>query len=322
MNAAPLVVAVDPRAAREAAQWLVRLQAGTPSRRDQEAYQAWRASDPAHELASQRAEMVCHALGMVPPSVAMRILDRPLRTDRRAAVKALAVLIATAPLAWGGYRTVPWQEWSAGARTGRGEIRRMTLDDGTLLVLDTDTSADILFDGATRLVHLHAGEICIETAPDSVHPARPFVVRSAHGRVRAIGTRFTVRSGERTQVGVTQGAVEIQPGRARQPACVIRAGYQGSFDDDAISAPVPLPPFADAWSKGVLVADNTPLRAVLDQLGRYRHGLIRCHPSLVALPVTGTYQLKDPERILQLLQDTLPLRIHQRTRYWTSIEPA
>nr|WP_315257031.1 FecR family protein [uncultured Duganella sp.] len=320
-GAEPLA-AVDPRAAREAAQWLVRLQAGTPSRRDQQAYEAWRASDPAHEIASQRAEMVCRSLGMLPPSAAMRILDRPSRADRRVVVKTLAVLIAGAPLAWVAYRTVPWQEWGASTRTGRGEIRYMTLDDGTQVVLDTDTAIDVVFDGEIRLVRLHAGKIHIDTARDQASLTRPFVVHSAHGGVRALGTRFTVRAGERTQVDVTEGAVEIRPSRARHMASVIQAGYQGSFNDAGALTPVPLPPFADAWSKGVLVADNTPLRAVLDEVGRYRYGVIRCHPSLASMAVSGTYQLKDPERILLLLQNTLPVQIRQRTRLWTSVEPA
>lgn len=106
---------VDARAAREAAQWLIRLnghndqhgqhgqhdqqqrrsgqqqrrgrQAGRPGDEDQQAarpdsatvqaWQAWRAADPVHEAAWQRAELVLHTLGMVPPAIAAPVLGRP-----------------------------------------------------------------------------------------------------------------------------------------------------------------------------------------------------------------------------------------------------
>ena len=106
---------VDPRAAREAAQWLTRLHGVGPGIDDRAAWQewqTWRAADPAHELAWQRAELVMHTLGMVPPAIGTPVLGRP-QHGRRASTRVLAALILAAPAALAGYataRAAPWQD--------------------------------------------------------------------------------------------------------------------------------------------------------------------------------------------------------------------
>lgn len=203
----------------------------------------------------------------------------------------------------------------------------MNLPDGTQLVLNTDTAIDVRFDGAARLVALHAGEIHVATAHDGAVPARPFLVRSSNGVVRALGTHFSVRQGgsvlaPRTRVSVSEGAVEIRPSQAPDALRRVNAGQQGSFDERAVSALTPLVPYADAWLRGVLIAERTPLGEVLAQVARYRYGVLRCDPVLAALPVDGIFQLHDPENILLLLQRALPIRLARRTRYWISVEAA
>ena len=317
--------AVDPRAARAAAQWLVRLHAGALSPDEQQAFQSWRASDPAHAAAWQRAELVCGTLASVPPALRQTADAAPQSPQRRAVLYGLAGLIAAGPVLWLASQSAPWQAWRAAIRTAKGEIRHMTLPDGTQLVLNTDTAIDVRFDGAARLVDLHAGEIHVATAHDAAVPARPFLVRSSNGAVRALGTHFSVRHlgnmlAPRTQVSVSEGAVEIQPGEARDALRRIDAGRQGSFDDRAVSALTPLAPHADAWLRGVLIAERMPLGELLEQVARYRYGVLRCDPALTALPVDGIFQLSDPDNILLLLQRSLPIRLAYRTRYWIIVE--
>ncbi|MDQ7970048.1 MAG: FecR domain-containing protein [Oxalicibacterium faecigallinarum] len=320
------ITSIDPRAAREAAQWLMRLHSGKHSEADQEACEAWRKSDPAHELAWQRAEMVSKTLGMVPASVGMPVLDRPALLERRATIKTLAMLIAASPIVWATYRAAPWHEWAAGVKTAKGEIRHMTLGDGSKIVLNTDTAIDIAFDEHTRLIKLHSGEIHIETAVDPAHLPRPFVVQSENGRVRAIGTRFTVRHDaalleSRTHVAVTQGKVEIRA-LNNYTAYLLDAGQKTDFDDDRVAPFTRLKTGTDGWINGVLIANDMPLGEVVTQLGRYRSGILRCHPSIENMRITGAFQLKDTDSILALLQKSLPIKIQKRTRFWVSLEPA
>jgi len=203
----------------------------------------------------------------------------------------------------------------------------MTLPDGTQLALNTDTAIDVQFDGAARQVVLHAGELHVSTAHDGAVPARPFLVRTGNGAVRALGTHFSVRQrgsvlAPRTEVSVSEGAVEIAPSQAPDALRRVDAGQQGSFDDVAVSPLTPLCPHADAWLRGVLIAERMPLGEVLEQVARYRYGVLRCDPALAAMPVDGIFQLHDPENILLLLQHSLPIRLARRTRYWISVEAA
>ena len=82
------------------------------------------------------------------------------------------------------------------------------------------------------------------------------------------------------------------------------------------------PAGGEAWLQGVLVARRTPLGEVLAQLARYRIGVVRCDPAVARLPVDGIFQLNDTDRILALLQVSLPIRVSLRTPYWVSVGPA
>lgn len=312
---------VNPGAARVAAQWLVRLRDGGLSAAEQQAFDAWRTSHPDHLEAWRRAELVCQAMAIVPPALQHQ-------GERRRAVKHLAMLIAcTAPPLWLASQSAAWQSWRAGVSTATGEIRQVLLPDGTQLALNTSTAIDVAFDDATRLIVLHAGEIHLASAPDPARVARPLVVRCDNGSVRAIGTRFSVCEegglfSPRTQVCVTQGAVEIVPSRAPQAARIVSSGWQTRFDADSVAGAAAAPASSEAWLQGVLVAERMPLGEVVAQLSRYRSGVVRCDPAVAQLPVDGIFQLNDTDRIFALLQLSLPIRVLSRTRYLISVQPA
>ena len=314
--------AIDARAARAAAHWMMRLQGGELDAAAQQALAGWRAAHPDHETAWQRAEQVCRTFGTLPPPLAMPVLDRPAGAARRAALKTLALLIVAGPAGWATLKVAPWQAWTAELRTATGEIRHLALPDGSTLSLNTASAADLGFSDALRLVQLRAGELHVATSPDPL--GRPFIVRTSNGSIRALGTRFTVRQddslfGARTRVAVEQDAVEVRPAEGRPR--IVQAGWQASFDASAAGVPQPLAPRADAWLKGLLYADDTPLADVLAQLARYRHGVVRCDPAVARLRVSGVYQLHDTDRQLSLLQASLPIRVRRHSRFWISVEP-
>jgi transmembrane sensor len=72
----------------------------------------------------------------------------------------------------------------------------------------------------------------------------------------------------------------------------------------------------------VLSVQQMPLGEFVDELSRYRPGLLRCAPAVAGLKVSGTYQLADTDQILLLIARNLPVRIDYRTRYWVSIDAA
>ena len=321
-----MTVAVDKAVALQAAQWFVLLQSGETTAADRTRWTHWRAADPAHEAAWQRAEQVSGKFGRLPGALSMPVLSRTVRSDRRAAVKALAVLLTAAPAGWLAWRASPAREWLADHRTATGERRELRLADGTRIQLNTATAIDVAYGTTQRLVRLHAGEILIETAPDAVpssDPAyRPFIVETAQGRLRALGTRFVVRQhegGDRSQLTVLDGAVEVRPDDARSLRAVVRAGEQAMFSAKAIGEITAAEPDADDWSRGVLRARNMRLHDFLAELGRYRPGVLRCDPAVADLRVSGVFQLRDTGPVLDSLPQALPVDVLFRTRYWVTV---
>jgi transmembrane sensor len=323
--------AIDKDVALQAAQWFFLMQSGEATPAERTHWTRWREADPSHEAAWQRAERVSRKFGMLPGGLAMPALGRTARTaraDRRTAVKALAVLLTAAPASWLAWRASPAREWLADHRTATGERREVRLPDGTRIQLNTATAVDVAYDNALRLVRLRAGEILVDTAPDSVASAdpayRPFVVETAQGRLRALGTRFVVRQYEdrRSHVAVLEGAVEVRPDDARGSAVaplVLRAGEQAGFSASAVDEVVPVGAEADDWSRGVLRAKNMRLHDFLAELGRYRPGVLRCDPAVAGLRVSGVFQLNDTGPVLDSLPQALPVDVLFRTRYWVTV---
>ncbi|WP_027014583.1 FecR domain-containing protein [Comamonas composti] len=329
---------IDPRAAREAAQWLVRLQTETPDAAQQQALCCWRAADPRHEAAWQRAEQVLQQLGhgsasnttarsnapaMVPGplgpagATALRLSGQAGRAQRRAAARMLALAIVAGPAAVVAWRQAPWQDWTADVRTATGEQRELTLPDGGRLRLDTASAVDIAYSADSRRIVLHSGALWVQTAPDAA--GRPFQVQTPQGSALALGTRFTVRTAEqRTQVAVSQGAVELRPAHGGRPVR-IAAGEQASTTVDEVGAIAGREPLAEGWTEGVLYADKMPLGQFTAELARYRRGLLRCDPAVAHLPVSGAFQLADTDAALTALAASLPVRVDMRTRWWVTL---
>jgi len=322
---------LQARVLDEAAEWLMRLHDSGATDADRAACERWRQADPQHALAWERAERLLGKLGGLPAALAMPALDRPRshRAQRRATVARLAALLAVAPagwLAWQAWYVADQRGWGADLRTATGERRTEHLADGSRLLLDTASAVDIRFDGALRLLTLRQGAISIETAADTATPHRPFVVDTAHGRLRALGTRFTVRQeggradGGPVRLAVTEGAVEVTLRGAASPALVVQAGQQTVLRAGEVTSPQPLQPEATAWTHGMLMADAMPLAAFCAELSRYRPGLLQCAPEVRALRVSGSFPLGDTDRTLTMLASTYPVDVQTRMRgYWITV---
>lgn len=310
-------VPVDRKIADRAALWLARLGADDVSAQDIRDCADWRAQDAEHERAWQRAVRVGARLGLIPAHIGKPVL---LRSDasRRAALKALMLLIVAPPIGWLALEATPWRTWNAELRTATGERRELVLADGTHLHLNTASAVDLRFDTAQRLLILRDGEILVDTASD---PARPFRVQTEHGTLHALGTRFTVRrEPAHTRLAVFEGRVEIRPGDAADIQ-VLEPGEQTVFSATGIASRAEADDASLGWTRGVLHARRMPLVDFLAELSRYREGVLRCDPAVARLPVSGLFSLDDTDIVLRNLAEALPIRIRRRSAWWTVVEP-
>ncbi|KAF1045320.1 MAG: Protein FecR [Herbaspirillum frisingense] len=326
----PISASATPprRIVEEAARWLVKVHEGAMSDQDRQALQAWRAQDGEHERVWQAADSLARAMGSVPPQLGMAALEGARRKQRRIMIKTLAVLLATLPGGWLAWR-YGGADWVAAQRadyrTGTGQTRAIVLEDGSRVVLNTNSALDVAYTDRRRMLLLREGEIMVQTGKDPA--GRDFFVHTSHGAIRALGTRFLVRreaGGDSSSVAVLEHAVEVRPLLAAPatPAIRVDAGRRLRFRADGADALQAVPRGAGAWVDGMLVADKMRLEDFLAELARYRSGVIHCLPEVADLRVSGVFRTDDTGQALATLQETLPIAARLRTRYWVTVMAA
>ncbi|HBR98536.1 MAG TPA: hypothetical protein DD979_14350, partial [Gammaproteobacteria bacterium] len=184
------------QAIREASAWLVELNSGEATEGDQQRWQQWYQHSPENQAAWDKIEQFRHQLQGAPAAAVHRAVDGADRVllQRRALLKSLLALAIIPPAAYTGYRHSPWY---ADYQTAHGELAAHTLTDGTELMLNTHTAVDIRYASDQRTLFLRHGEILVTTAKPAGE-SRPFHVQTAHGTVRALGTRFSVYTDRNT----------------------------------------------------------------------------------------------------------------------------
>ena len=308
----------DLKTLEAAATWYVQLNDGTLSEARTLAWQTWLHASPQHAAAWARVETLQQQWAMMPKQAALSSLGAA-KAQRRDVLKILGMLVAVGSCGWLAVEQVPYRSMLAAQRTGSRERRSLRLDDGSHLELNSDTALDIRFDAEQRLIQLHRGEILVQTAKDLAQ--RPFIVQTNDGSIRALGTQFSVRQlPEQTRVGVLQAAVEVRPLRHVDRVQRVEAGHQVTFDHDAVGAARLLPPASTAWVQGMLSVNDWRLGDFIEELGRYRPGVLRCATAVQGLSISGAFRIDDTDTVLQNLSKTLPVKVRYLTRYWASIE--
>ncbi|WP_449193042.1 FecR domain-containing protein [Thauera sp.] len=309
---------IDPAVLRAAAHWYAQLCAGTPNAVERRAHAVWLRADPAHALAWAQIETLRHQLQAVPGQIARETLERaPRAARRRSMLKGIALLLGGGTAGWIGVHGAP-PALVATHHTGTGERREVLLADGSTLILNTDSAVDVRYDATQRHIHLLRGEILLQTASDP----RPLSVGTPHGKVRPLGTRFTVHLRDAgTRVHVLQHTVALQPGPAVSAnEHLLHAGQAAILTRDAV-LPQPASEAPDAWTRGLLVVTDLPLDAFLAKLSRYRPGHLGCDPQIAGLRISGAFPVDDTDRALAAVERALPVQVRRFTRYWTVLAP-
>lgn len=315
---------INPAIIRRASEWMARLWSGEASDAERAACQQWRAAHPDHERAWMRLQQMEDKLSGVPHTVARHTLLQPALnafTGRRRTLLLLGLATATGGITYAVRDSATWQIAVSDHSTRTGEIREITLADGTRVVLNTATALDVRFDDQQRRVILRGGEILVTTAADPASRHRPFLVQSQQGTVEALGTRFVVRQhADQSQVAVFAGAVQIRPHQASGDGVRVDSGHSTSFTSALVQPQVAATESSAAWTGGTLVAENMRLADFLAELGRYRSGLLRCDPAVAEWRTTGVFSVRDTDRALLNLTIGLPLEALYRTRYWVTVK--
>lgn len=333
--------------------WLVRRQDGLTPEEEAE-FQEWLAADPGHARALEQVEGVWGRMDDLPgdgvdalraglppgapaaepASARPRPAPRPAQPGRRGWLlglgrlvpQAAAAAVAFSVVGGGWYGFNAWQRqpiFEQTLATARGQLKEVTLPDGSTLWLDTATRAEVTLYRQRREVRLTEGQVLFAVQSN---PEQPFDVLAGGTRVNVVGTRFTVR---RTRSGVgDEGSVSVvvEEGRVRVTgrsvshelagpgageAVELGAGQSVSADATGVLGPVNSGAAAPAaWREGRISFNGTPLAQALAEFERYGDtGLIILDPAVAALKVHGSFDLRQVGAFVRALPQVLPVRL-------------
>lgn len=300
-----------------AAHWLALSRSGEMTPTEERALRHWLDENPAHQDAWLRLERIWALTGAVardPQIIGARGEDaRAYDRSRwwRITGIAAAMLLALAST-WavrdsgmvgdfGTQRLADTQIFE----TGLGQRTTLTLDDGSVVTLDTDSEVRVLGMAATRSLALVRGRAFFKVAKD---PARPFLVKAGDKTVRALGTAFGVRldQGEVT-VTLVEGRVRVE-----EPRAFLKPGHSAEMAAGAELVARPDDKWSigrvdttreTSWLDGRLTFMRDPLAEAVGEMNRYsERKLVFAGGRVPNQRIVGVFRTGDIESFAQAVE--------------------
>lgn len=297
---------------RQARQLLVRIHSGNALPHDHESAAQWRAQSAEHEQAFQQMEQMWQLLGNLGSSAA----DASARIDERRRLTSpwfgavAASLVGIAVCGWLAGPAGGVSSLLADQRTAAGEIRVVTLDDGSRVTLNGASAVNWQASATERRVELIAGEAHFEVAPDA---QRPFLVTAGQAHIRVTGTAFNVqRLADSVVLTVSHGRV-IASSVDGTKKVALTAGQALTWSDGAMSEPSRVDANESAgWMHGRLIVRDARLADIAAELERYRQGrIVLIGERARGVQLTGAFDSSDPDRILSTIAQTQGVHVYR-----------
>ncbi|MGE5501016.1 MAG: FecR family protein [Ignavibacteriales bacterium] len=298
-----------------AGDWLAREDARALSPGERAELDAWLAADNRHLGAYLRLRAASRRLDRLgalksdqpqvlalatPPSRAPRAIDR-----RLAAAIAVGVVLSGSLGLWASAQPRTYH-------TRVGEMRRVTLRDGSVLELNTDTVLKVSYSGGTRDVWLQRGEGNFVVAKDALHP---FVVHVRDATFTAVGTVFSVRADRAGPVRLTvsEGVVSLKPSAPARP-CYVTALQEASFKPREAKPEVASLSFVDvnrrlAWTEGRIALAGETLGQAAEEFNRYNDRKLVVAPAIASARVGGVFRTSEVETFARTAAASLNLEV-------------
>ncbi len=310
--------------------WFARCQRGLSEEQETE-FQNWLVADSRHAELFNELDGTWELLGRVRESAPVIPASRrwgELLFRLALPLAAAAAAFVITYFAW-------WRpaHYSGEITTEIGALRTFHLPDGSLVTLNTDSTVAVAFAPNERRVKLERGEAHFSVAKN---PDRPFIVEAGGVSVRAVGTAFNVRLGDKAvEVLVTEGKVRVDDslsGRsllARNPdlhgESLSALGYPvlASGQKVTVTLPAPVAQIESrlhetsatavssgeiqrelAWQERRLDFELATLGDIVAEFNRYsRHKLVIADPALAQKRFGGSFKPDDQAGFVRMLQE-------------------
>jgi len=206
-----------------------------------------------------------------------------------------------------------------------GEQKQVTLDDGSVVKLNTNTLIEVAYSKLQRKITLIRGEAKFDVAKDK---SRPFTVISGHSSFTALGTIFNVQRDNISSVELLVKEGQVLVAKANVPVSkllnaisssqkttvqqltpnnnIIFAGEKVAIASGVNSTKKSLSAQEVkqelSWQQGVLIFDGEPLKQVLKEVQRYNAiKFLPIDTEMAKLQVSGYFKTNDIHGLLQSL---------------------
>jgi transmembrane sensor len=337
----------------EAARWLIRLDGDDrPSEQELEALREWLSRSPVHrkelnELNDFWGNNVLTEL-VVPLSCHetrfgfMKGVSGWVRS-----VQGISVATAMTCLVIATYFFThdPLTEANGFYSTAVGQQKSITLTDGSVLQLNTNSQIEVRYNEDHRSIHLLQGQVHFDVAKNSDWP---FSVYAGVGRIRAVGTAFTVYLKKKdVDVLVTEGRVALDAittllTSATQLQTAHKEGNQDPLPSskpenlgmlvEGQSVTLNIDAMTDrtgdglldvmeiveteklsqrqAWRQGMLVFSGETLEQVVSEISRYTTVSIEIvDPEVRKIQIGGRFKVGDVDNMLNALEANFGLEV-------------
>ena len=298
------IVSPSDEVLAEAATWLMRIKNETSKPVDELALQKWIQSDASHATAFQAVSATWEIAGGLPRDLRGSPAYFGVEKNRRAVMAGLGSLIAV------GGTTAFWRKAQAGIyQTEVGEQKHLSLDDGTRVLLDTDTRLKVTFSDTQRSAELQYGRANFRVAHDGV---RPFIVNAAASMVVSASSNLDVaRDADQISILLIHGSAEVlhsnaKPMKLSDGQRFVALGDQpGRVDQPNMTSLL-------AWQTGQAIFDNSKLSKAVMEMNRYSTVKLTIADAQTGeLRVSGIYYVGDNVAFANSVSKLLPIKVVQ-----------
>jgi transmembrane sensor len=294
----------------KAATWIARLHDEQRGPGLEAELRAWLGESEEHRRAFNRMTQVWERAG----KIRMRAPDdiSAIRKARRARFAPWAATLAATLVLMVIAAVYYWRDNALVTGVGQRQVR--LLQDGTRIVLNTDTRIEVNYDERVRRVRLVRGEAWFNVAK---RPTWPFLVSVGDQEIRALGTSFIVRHDNVQDLSVTlvDGRISVTPTArndeaASQAAQILDPGQRLVISRHRAPA-LDRPELSrvTAWERGRVEFEETPLEDAATEMNRYTTTHVTVADAEVAqLRIGGVFRAGDSDEFVKIVTAAFGLR--------------
>ncbi|APC22039.1 glycerol-3-phosphate ABC transporter substrate-binding protein [Pseudomonas protegens] len=291
----------------QALDWLIELE--HPNEEQVRQFHQWLAASPLNAQAFEKAQAIWNG-----PQVAQCALTlaAPPKVSRLARLRPHWKPLATAAVLLLGlfsFSNLPLR-LQADHLTQVGERQRLQLEDGSKVLLNTNSAFSSDINDHQRVARLYQGEAFFEIPGNR---GLPLELDAGPVKASVRDTTFAVRYLDGVaQVQVQRGDIDLRATHADQ-RLRLRAGESVRVGPPGFDQPARLDADKElAWVQGRLVFENCPLSQVLAELRRYYPGwIVNNNEHLAKVAVTGNYRLDQPLDVVRSLAHITSARLSE-----------